>query len=458
MLPKRDMNSGVNVLLSICLFVYGHAAIPRRVHINGQNFVLPSTGETIVLAGPNVVVKGPPYLPSVEGDTVCKDVVTDECMAKGTCTSCSTFNQADIDHIKSLGYNFIRLGVVWAGAQPRDEDALDPDFVARLHAILNLTDANGLHVMLDNHGDMVGSAGCGNGAPMWFQKRAAPELIGKPLTTSLPFSLVAALEVKKLAGYDTCGDNATKWSAYAGDPNYNLLNECCLAINAPTWQSARLPSNPPALGFTTINQKTMDYMVQPGEGRDLFIRFWRLMAETVQDHPSAFAAELTNEPVSIRRRWMFDTWRASAEAISAIIPDMSVSIMDVGESPDIPSFLETKELSDDTVKWIKSSNNTFFAWHYGYSPVNVINMRAISRKWDIPTFATETTCIEFEAARKAGISHSYWHYSCYCNTGPAFGNRKVPDESFGACILGWDGGHIDGCKQKSAAIASSTFV
>ena len=33
--------------------------------------------------------------------------------------------------------------------------------------------------LLDNHGDMVGSAGCGNGVPMWFQQKAAPDLIGK---------------------------------------------------------------------------------------------------------------------------------------------------------------------------------------------------------------------------------------------------------------------------------------
>ena len=24
-----------------------------------------------------------------------------------------------------------------------------------------------------------------------------------------------------------CGDDAEKWAAYSGDPNYNLLNECC---------------------------------------------------------------------------------------------------------------------------------------------------------------------------------------------------------------------------------------
>ena len=42
--------------------------------------------------------------------------------------------------------------------------------------------------MLDNHGDMVGSLGCGNGVPAWFQRKApgVEELLGKPLETHLP--------------------------------------------------------------------------------------------------------------------------------------------------------------------------------------------------------------------------------------------------------------------------------
>lgn len=43
------------------------------------------------------------------------------------------------------------------------------------------------------------------------------------------------------------------------------------------------------------------------------------------------------------------------------------------------------------------------------------------------------------------ISHSYWHYSSYCNTGADFGNLKVPDETFGACILGWGAGDSSKC-------------
>ena len=36
--------------------------VQRRVRVSGRQFVLAATGEPIVMSGPNVVVKGPPYL------------------------------------------------------------------------------------------------------------------------------------------------------------------------------------------------------------------------------------------------------------------------------------------------------------------------------------------------------------------------------------------------------------
>jgi hypothetical protein len=417
----------------------------RLVHIDGRTFVLASSNESIVLSGPNVVVKGPPYLPTVAGTAICNDTPESPeagCIANPKlCKSCSTFNQADVDHIKSRGWNSIRLGVIWAGAQPRDEGALDPAFVERLHAVLNLTDRNGLHVVLDNHGDMVGSAGCGNGVPMWLQVRAAPELIGKPLRTALPYSLIPSISVVHVDGYEECGEDETRWAQHAADPNFNLLNECCQAMNS---------GNPGGLGFTTISQKTMDYILRPGAGRDAFVRYWRLMAEAVAQHPSAFAAELMNEPMSIHRRWMFDTWRACAEAIVEVVPDMAVSICDTGEGSVLPAWISTltggaEDISRETMAWIKSTNSAFYAWHYGSTPDNIRNMQAISKEWNVPTFATETGCDQFDAAAAANISHSYWHYSSYCNTGPWFGNRSVPTESFGACILGWASGNSSKC-------------
>jgi len=418
---------------------------PRAVHVDGQQFAL-ATGEPIILVGPNVVVKGPPYLPSVSGDTFCNDVVNDVCTAAGNCTTCSTFNQADVDHIKQMGWNTIRLGVVWAGAQPEDNGALDPDFVRKLHAILNLTDTAGLHVILDNHGDMVGTAGCGNGVPMWFQQKASPELVGKPLETDLPFKVLPSLRVEELKGYAVCGANATKWARFAGDPNYNLLNECCQALNVDGLSG----TNPPANGYTTVAQATMKYLVEPGAGRDAFVAFWALMAHAVAEHPSAVGCELMNEPMSIRRRSMFQTWRAAAEAINTVVPDMMVALADTGEGAVLPAWAVRVgggwlDIDRETEEWIKQATTVFYAWHWYGKPSDpadaVKNVLALSAKWNVPTFETEFfSCGGWNAARAANISTSYWHYSAYCNTGPPFGNRSVPDDTFGACILGWAGG------------------
>ena len=239
--------------------------LPRNIRISGRHFVLAATREPIVLSGPNVVVKGPPYLPTVAGAAPCSDVVNSACAAAGTCASCTTFNAADVANLRARGWNAIRLGVVWAGAQPRDEGALDPAFLARLHAVLNLTDAEGIAVVLDNHGDMVGGAGCGNGVPTWLSRAAAPELIGAPLGTGFPYSLVPSLQVTTLQGWGVCGANASAWAAHAGDDNYNLLSPCCQAMNAG--------GNPAQLGWTTISQRTMDYLITPGPGRAAFVRF-----------------------------------------------------------------------------------------------------------------------------------------------------------------------------------------
>ena len=59
--------------------------------------------------------------------------------------------------------------------------------------------------MLDNHGDMTVTAGCGNGAPQWIAQKAAPELIGKQLKTGFPFSLISSINVKHVGGYDQYG-------------------------------------------------------------------------------------------------------------------------------------------------------------------------------------------------------------------------------------------------------------
>jgi len=303
-------------------------------------------------------VKGPPYLPEVEGTSICVDNTEGDCAADGSCTCCTTFNQADVDNIKAIGHNTIRLSIVWAGAQTEAGDMLNADFLRRMHAILDMTDAAGLHVFLDNHGDMVGSANCGNGVPMWVSQAADSKgRHGKHLTTGLPYSLF--MDVKDTGGYDHCGEDDTKWAQYAGDPNYNLLNECCIAMNAG--------GNQPNLAFSEVGQDTMNYIQKKGAGRDAFVKYMRLIAEAVVDHPSVFAIEPMNEPMSIKRGDMFDTWKEIAVAINAVIPDMGVAVCDIGEGGIIPDWItkiDNVDISHSDITWMQAKTTLFYAWHW----------------------------------------------------------------------------------------------
>ena len=66
---------------------------------------------------------------------------------------------------------------------------------------------------------------------------------------------------------------------------------------------------------------------------------------------------------------MYDTWRACAEAINEVVPDMAVSISDIGEGAVLPAWV-TKiggggiDIDHETLEWIKSSTTIFYAWHW----------------------------------------------------------------------------------------------
>ena len=130
--------------------------MPRDVQIIGGKFVNRKTGAEEVMNGTNVIMKGPPWIPSTKGNQLCN-----------SSEACSTFTDADAEYLKSQGKTAIRLGVIWAGGQPKDELSLDPDFVSRLQDFLELAGRHSLRVMLDIHQDAVGTAMCGEGVPMW---------------------------------------------------------------------------------------------------------------------------------------------------------------------------------------------------------------------------------------------------------------------------------------------------
>jgi hypothetical protein len=383
--------------------VLATTAARRDVVVVNDTFVNTSTGKPVLLVGANVVMKGPPWIPAVSGDAIC-----DTAPSSGANTSCATFNAADARNLKHrLGYNFIRLGVVWAGAQPNGAGTpLDAAWLARLGALLDLAHAHGIAVLLDLHQDAVGTATCGEGVPQWFSAQATPGLIGKPL-----WPLPAQPD-------GSCGANDTAgWGEYGGDSQYNIKNRCCRLTNQGSWGR---------LGYTVQAQETMLHLFASAKGRAAFAAFAGALAEAVEKHPAAMGLELMNEPPAIFRREMYLTWQACYDAVRAVSTDLAVSVQDTSQAA-LP--LGDLDLAAATVEWLKGASGIFYAFHWYGSPKTpaaaFANAKRLAAGWGgRPTLLTEFGgygddpvsggCAVQRAARDAGIGSAFWHYSDYC--------------------------------------------
>ena len=65
---------------------------------------------------------------------------------------------------------------------------------------------------------------------MWFQQKAAPELIGKPLVTGLPYSLIPEISVSHTGGYGHCGARPG-----GGSLSHSVLEKWCQALCQWHW-------------------------------------------------------------------------------------------------------------------------------------------------------------------------------------------------------------------------------
>lgn len=328
-----------------------------------------------------------------------------------------------------MGWNFIRLGVVWAGAQPTPEPELDPKWVSRLQDILELCNKHNIHVILDIHTDGVGSATCGEGVPQWFSALATPDKIGKPL---LPLPFTGHLWPEQEDGL--CGrDDFENWALHAGEIEYNTKNPCCLRYNqgGNSWDR---------IAYTWAAQETNNYLFR-GEGREYFQRYVGLLAQAVRDYPAAIGIELMNEPMSIDRIAMFRTWEECYDQVQAVLPELAVGIPDVGQ---YPSPLRNFLLWPSQVAWLKEAQHLFYAVHYysfpqdAHTAIKWILLTAAG--WGgMPVLISEmNSCIIKVLAVQNNISWAYWEYAEYCNTAPT--RNCLPGEKcFGACITGNNG-------------------
>ena len=114
-----------------------------------------SKGNERNFRGVNVVYKDFPWLP----DTVDKFDAN------------LSFVQDDIDLLKSLGNNLIRLGVMWPGSHPEENSPPDEVYLSRVDAMIQLLADNDMYVLVEPHQDEMNPLFCGEGAPDWWVEK-----------------------------------------------------------------------------------------------------------------------------------------------------------------------------------------------------------------------------------------------------------------------------------------------
>ena len=182
---------------------------------DGQ-FLVDGHGRTVLLHGANVVYKRPPYYPH-EG----------------------VFDSSDVEKIRNWGFNFARLGAIWAGVQP-ERDEFDRDYLDNILDRVRLFAEQDIYVLLDYHQNLYSHVLGGDGAPEW-----------------------AVFTEGELADYEY--DDVSRWAANYVKPavsnalrNFWTNHEGIQAEYARAWRetAAVLHDEPNVVGYSLMNEPT----------------------------------------------------------------------------------------------------------------------------------------------------------------------------------------------------------
>ena len=102
-----------------------------------NRFILDKHGRYSIFHGGNVVVKLPPYLPTLDKFDYQYSLNTHH----------------DLETMKRLGFNSVRLGVIWEAVE-KSPGEYDNDYLNKVEEIINTLGQNGIYTMVDAHQDV----------------------------------------------------------------------------------------------------------------------------------------------------------------------------------------------------------------------------------------------------------------------------------------------------------------
>jgi endoglycosylceramidase len=134
-------------LCTACALAAGSASVaqasPKLPLSHTGRWITDAAGRVVIVHGTNMVYKLPPYYPSAAG-----------------------FGADDAAFLRRIGFNAVRVGVIWKAVEPRP-GVFDDAYLGQIAATVRTLARHGVLSLLEFHQDMYNERFQGEGAPDW---------------------------------------------------------------------------------------------------------------------------------------------------------------------------------------------------------------------------------------------------------------------------------------------------
>ncbi|KAF9192094.1 hypothetical protein BGZ50_008824 [Haplosporangium sp. Z 11] len=220
-----------------------------RVDQASQQFI-DAQGRSRFFHGTNMVKKSPPYHMDVNKFVPSWSIV-----------------DKDIEVMKALNINIIRLGVHWAGVEPV-RGQYNQTYLDITHGIIKKLQDNNIYTLVDQHQDVLSPQTCGHGVPLWFVR---PGWVKPAHMMPYPQKAPFPVDANGVPSDDDC--NSIDWSVSYLDyavgnafgrlyNNYDNLGDAWAAYWSTVSKNYR--SLPGVMGYDLMNEPWVgDHMADP---------------------------------------------------------------------------------------------------------------------------------------------------------------------------------------------------
>ena len=220
-----------------------------------NRFILDKHGRYSIFHGGNVVVKLPPYLPILDKFDYQYSLNTPH----------------DLEIMKRLGFNSVRLGVIWEAVE-KAPGVYDDEYLDKVEQIINTLGENGIYTMVDAHQDVFSRQFCGEGVPYFYVNEMGydKKCDASALTRILDFVGVC----KTIEDFN-----------FRFDENGLPLIEDCITHNFQDYHFIA--------GFSSAYR---NFYENRANIQDKFVEFWKKVVTRFKDNEYILGYDLWNEP------------------------------------------------------------------------------------------------------------------------------------------------------------------